>query len=191
MSIEAELIQRYNYTENFYNNKKMKHQKMKMFQNSKIVSSIQSHIFSEQYKEKITKYKISSKKIDISTEVTNTLNEIFIKLHYFSYGKDVFDISFKNFKKIQNRKNGLFKLFYKIISKFLDIFTRSKKYSYHSIYHNHKANNKYLITNNIDFNTIYKNVLQDVCKLLTLISEEIYYKKKNSKIIEKMIKNNE
>ena len=35
-----------NYTENFYNNKKMKHQKMKMFQNSKIVSSIQSHIFS-------------------------------------------------------------------------------------------------------------------------------------------------
>ena len=177
-----------NYIEPFLKEKILLSKKKAMKLRSKIASSIESYIYFTNENKHINKYKITTKKLEICEEANNVLNQISVKFHYFSFGKDVFEISFNNFKKYQKRKQSFFKGIHKLTAKLLDVFSRSKKYSAYSIYHNYKINNKYLLINDLDFTILYNKTLNEVSTLLTLVSEEIFYKKKNSKIIEKILK---
>ena len=177
-----------NYINTFLNQKKLT-KKRKMNLRSKIASVLQSEIYFIRYNEKINKHKINKKDIKIDDISSKLLNEIFIKFHYFSFGKDVFDISFNNFKKYQSKKNSWLKGIFKIDAKLKDFFTQSKKYSIYSIYHTYKNNKtNYLNLNNTSFIALYEESINKTAHLINLISEEIYYKKKNEKIIKNMLK---
>ena len=175
------------YIDNFLNQKKLT-KKRKMNLRSKIANILESDIYFSHYNEKIKNHKINHKEIKIDDLSIKLIDEIFIKFHYFSFGKDVFNISFNNFKKYQAKKNSWLKGIYKLSAKMKDIFTRSKKYSMYSIYHIYKKDKTdYLNINNQSFANIYQETVKNTSYLINLISEEIYYKKKNEKIIKNIL----
>ena len=173
------------YTNEFIYSKKKLSEKGKMKIRSKIASSLQAHIYSIKYENNIKKFKI--KNVSLEDETKEILNLIFARLHYFTFGKEVFEIGFKNFSKINKNKNSLLKGIHKFMAKITDTFTLSKKYSLYSAYHNYKVIDKYLCYS-IPFTTVFDEAIQKAANIIELVSEEIYYKKKNEKPIEELLK---
>ena len=173
------------YTDNFIYSQNKLTEKKKMNIRSKVSSIIQSELYSIKYDSKIEEYKNETQTIE--DETINLLNAIFTKFHYFTFGKQVFEEGFKNYQKINKKKNSLFKWIYKIIAKVKDIVTRSKKYSLYSAYHYYHSKDDYLTYNGISLTTILDEANEKATKIIELVSEEIYYKKKNNKLLEKIL----
>ena len=174
------------YIDNILSNKKRVSKKREMYLRSKIASSLQTHLYFKKHNASISKYEI--KNTPIEDEIITLLNTTFTKIHYFSFGKNVFEISYKNFQKIIKQKNSLFNGLFKITAKIKDAFSFSKKYSLYSALHNYKVNEKYNTFNDISFEVIFDETIKKATTLIELISEEIYYKKKNEKLIENLLK---
>ena len=100
----------------------------------------------------------------------------------------IFKIGHKNFIKYQTEKYKGFRLLNMILAKLLDSLTRSKKYSATSIFINYTPTKKYYLNkeNKLwinkkgecykSFTDIYNDALNVSSKLITLVSEEIFYK---------------
>ncbi len=180
------------YVNNNTKNIPLASKKMKMRKYSKTIKYIEAQYYKELYYKPIKTYKINYKKIEITDDCFDIINKICSKIYYFSYGIDIFKIGHKKFIKHQKNKHSIFRPIYKAISNFLDTFTRSKKYSAASIYNTYtplkkdylNKQNKLWISNKTDcyksFFDVYSDALKEACKLITLVSEEIFYKVKKT-----------
>jgi hypothetical protein len=162
--------------------------KNKMNKYSKTTKYIEAQYYKDRFYQPIKKHKINFKYLEIDELCFSALDEICSKLYYFSYGVNIFKIGHKNFIKYQAEKYKGFKLLNMISAKLLDSLTRSKKYSATSIFITYtptkkdylNKENKLWIYKNSEcyksFTDIYNDALNVSSKLITLVSEEIFYK---------------
>ena len=188
-----------NYISAFSNYNKKTSPKSQMFKYSKTSKIIESQLYEERFYSNVNKYRLDTKQIIVADECFELLDEIFSQQYLMSYGIDVFIESYHNFlfyqNKIYNNKNKLSKP----VALFLDLITKSKKYSASSIYQvKNKKYEDYLNKENhvwirdqhettLSFYELYNEAKQFTVKLLTLVSENIYYQIKNNELILKEI----
>ena len=152
------------------------------------VGQVIAQYYKERFYQPIKKHKIDFKYLEVDEVCFSALDEICSKLYYFSYGIKIFKIGHKNFIKYQAEKYKGFRLLNMISAKLLDSLTRSKKYSATSIFITYtptkkdylNKENKLWIYKNTEcfksFTDIYNDALNVSSKLITLVSEEIFYK---------------
>ena len=176
------------YIEHQAKYKRINSKKIKMNKYSKTIKYIEAQYYKERFYQPIKKHKINFKYLEVDEVCFSALDEICSKLYYFSYGVKIFKIGHKNFIKYQAEKYKGFKLLNMISAKLLDSLTRSKKYSATSIFitytptkkdYLNKENKLWIYKNNEcykSFTDIYNDALNVSSKLITLVSEEIFYK---------------
>ena len=186
--------------------KRFSTKKMKMNKYSKTVKYIEAQYYKERFYKPIKKHNINPKEIIIDEECFDIIEKLSAEVYYFSYGIDIFKIGYKNFIKYQTKNYKGFRLLHKFFARILDNLTRSKKYSAASIYNVStpmkkdylNKENKLWINTKKDcyksFFEVYEDALEMATKLITFVSEEIFYKiKKTNEInhILSIIKNKE
>lgn len=169
---------------------KLSSKKMKMNKYSKIIKKIEAQIYKERFYKSIKKQKLNIKEIKIEDNSLKLINEVSSKIYYFSYGIDIFNNGFKNFVCYQKRKTSCFKLINHFAASILDAITRSKKYSASSIYYTYtpikkdflNKENKIWIKKECykSFYEIYEEAALLASKLITIVSDEIFYKVKRT-----------
>ena len=175
--------------------------KRKMQKYSKVTKYIEAQFFEDKYNKKVKKFKIKHQAIKIDEQTFNLIDSICSELHFFSLGISVMKIGYNNFKHYQKKNFKRWNLSSKIKVRILDSFTRSKLFSASSIFIKKTPKKDYLNKENnvwinngketIDsFYDIYTKTKENACKLINLISEQIFYNTKNTKLIEQhLIKN--
>lgn len=168
--------------------------KRKMNKYSKVSKYIEAQFYEDRFGHKIKKFKINYKALSIDEKSLKLIENITKEIYLFSFGIDLINIGYKNFKKFHKKHN----LINKVKFKLLDIFTKSKLYSASSIYIKKTPKKDYLNKENnvwinngkesIDsFSDIYQKSIKEVVTLLNLLSDKIYYNSKCDKEIEKLL----
>ena len=181
------------------NFKRLNTKKLKMEKYSKTIKNIEAQFYKDRFYTPISKHKVNLDQAEIDEECYKAINLFCSKVYYFSFGAEIFKKGYSNFIKYQDDKYNGIKLFNVLSTKFLDSITRSKKYSASSIFYTHtptkkdylNKQNKLWINKNTEcyksFTALYEEAIETASKLMSLASDEIFYKLPKTNEIKKVL----
>ena len=172
--------------------------KARMRKYSNFSQKVEAQFYYERHYRKISKHKLDTSKIVVSEKSSEVIRNMIAKIYYFSYGKEVFLKGLNTFYKYQNKNYHSSRFIEIMIVKIKESITRSKKYSATTIFNTNKTilkdylnkeNKKWKRKEDVSsFYDLYEKIVKETAYLLNVISEKIYYKKKNDKEIMLLIK---
>ena len=173
--------------------------KAKMIRYSNTAKIIEAQFYEERFYTSVNKFRININELKIDDEVLILLDEICGTKFLMSYGIDILEKGFENFKIYQTKNYNGLRIINKLIAKIGDLFSRSKKYSASSIFNiTLLKNNDYLNKENKmwikqnkettqSFYELYEDTINFAVQLLTTVCEKIYYQIKNDNLIIKKL----
>jgi hypothetical protein len=172
--------------------------KSKMKKYSNYCQNVEAQFYYERHYKKISKHHLDTKKIIADEKTLKVIYEMIAKIYYFSYGKEVFSKGLNNFYIYQKKNYHSSRSFEILMVKIKESITRSKKYSAITIFNTNKTifkdylnkrNEKWIYKEDYSsFYELYEKTLKETAYIINVISEKIYYKKKNDKEIMALIK---
>lgn len=172
-----------------------KKRQMKVF--SKYAKLMEAQFYYERTNQKISKHKLDINQITLKEKSSETIKKMIQNLFLFTLGSEVFEHGLNNFYKYQKQNYKGSRTFGLLTARICESFTRSKKYSMTTVYNTNKTIKKDYLNKeklpwdnkeeNLSFYELYDAKLKEAAKILNLLSEKIYYKKKNGKEIEKLM----
>ena len=169
----------------------------------KVTNNIAVKFYEEKFNKKINKYVVNKECLKLNDNITRIIKKILQELHLSSIGIKIYEISFENFILATTKttiKNFSFrKLYYRIINK---KFTK-RKYSLSKKFKPRKKVSKvdYLNKNKdawylddlvkvtSSFNELYERIMKEVLQTISLLNDEIFYKKKTKNSVIKQLNN--